>query len=155
MLTWMLLGCWEGEPAPVVTTPTERPPDITPGRRSPVEALAGRWEAVSLREGGPVREECESVAFVEFRGDGDGGWEMIAQAGAEAELLILPVLQAEPQEQGLLIELGAAIPGEPGQSMRVQWVEADKIATFGPPLGERPYVTKAHRDSIPTVPCGE
>jgi hypothetical protein len=151
MLTWtLLLGCWESEPAVVAPTLTERPPD-----RSPVEALSGRWEAVSVREGGPVRELCEGAPFVEFRGDGDGGWEMVAQAGADAELLILPVLRAEPSARGLALELGAAIPGEPGQAMQVVWVEPDRIATFGPPLGDRPYVTRGHRDSLPTVPCGE
>jgi hypothetical protein len=150
MLTWTLLvGCWESEPPALAPTLTERPPE-----RSPVEALTGRWEAVSLREDGPVRELCEGAPFVEFRGDGDGGWEMVAQAGPEAELLILPVLRAERSAQGLALELGSAVPGEAGQSMQVTWVEPDSIATFGPPVGDRPYVAKSRRDAVPTVPCG-
>lgn len=146
MLAWAsLLACGDGGPSGLSPALTELPP-----AKSELTSLQGRWEAVTLAEGSAVRCEGET-AFVELRGDGEGGWELLAQLGPD--LAILPVLGVERSEGGLSLQLAAVVPGEPDQALQITWLEPGRLATFQPLLGDRPFVAPSQAATVPVSPC--
>lgn len=145
----LVFACGESGHSDLASPLTERPP-----ASSPLEALKGRWDPVVIKETGPVRETgCPGPeSFVELRGDGDGGWEMVAQISGE--LQILPVISAKQGPGGLSLELGAPTPDQPATSASLTWVEEGRLATFGAPLQGQTYVAPSKRESVPEIPCG-
>lgn len=145
----LLIACGDGGPSGLEPSLTEHSP-----ADSPLGAVKGRWDLVSMHEGAAVRKEgCPGPeTFVEFRGDGEGGWEMVSQIGEE--LSILPVLRTERTESGLDLDLGASNPSDPHQRLTITWVEPERIATLSAPFGDRLFVVPSKRDTVPSSPCG-
>jgi hypothetical protein len=106
-----------------------------PAERPDLEPFRGRWaEVTGEGEAASAVPSCPGgpdPAFVEVRGDGHTGWELVS--GGPDGLSILPLTGAAPGPEGATLSLEGAA------QVQLVWVEAGRIASFPALHGERRF----------------
>lgn len=138
------LGCSVG--------PLDDEQGLAPTAHAPPPAFAlgdwaGRWEAVTERDGALViSTPCDGESpFVEIRTDGEGGWELLA--GGDG-LQVSSVTSVEPTPTGIRLVLAGEAPVE-AQRLPAEAPETDGLATFTPLFGTERFASPARRGTLP------